>query len=47
MGASGFFLVPPYTSSEFWINLQTRYDLDLADRTVRRQIEQEISPRAA
>ena len=35
------------TSSEFWINLQTRYDLDLADRTVRRQIEQEISPRAA
>jgi antitoxin HigA-1 len=35
------------TSSEFWINLQTRYDLDLADRTVRRRIEQEISPRAA
>ena len=35
------------TSSEFWINLQTRYDLDLADRTVRPRIEQEISPRAA
>jgi antitoxin HigA-1 len=35
------------TSSEFWINLQTRYDLDVADRTVRRRIEQEISPRAA
>jgi addiction module HigA family antidote len=24
------------TSSEFWINLQTRYDLDVADRSVRR-----------
>jgi len=35
------------TSSEFWINLQTRYDLDVADRTVRRRIEREISPRAA
>jgi predicted nucleic acid-binding protein len=34
-------------SSEFWTNLQTRYDLDVADRTVRRRIEQEISPRAA
>ncbi len=32
---------------EFWINLQTRYDLDVADRTVRRQIEQEIKPYAA
>jgi addiction module HigA family antidote len=31
------------TSSEFWINLQTRYDLDVDDRTVRRRIEQEIS----
>ena len=35
------------TSSEFCINLQRRYDLNLADRTVRRRIEQEISPRAA
>jgi addiction module HigA family antidote len=35
------------TSSEFWINLQTRYDLDVADRTLRHRIEQEISPRAA
>jgi antitoxin HigA-1 len=35
------------TSSEFWINLQTRYELDIADRTVRRRIEQKISPRAA
>jgi len=35
------------TSLEFWINLQSRYDLDVADRTVRRRIEREISPRAA
>lgn len=34
-------------SPEFWINLQARYDLDVADRTVRRKIEQEVSPRAA
>ena len=32
---------------EFWINLQGRYDLDVADRTVRRRIEQEVTPRAA
>ena len=31
---------------EFWINLQTRYDLDVAERTVRVQIEQEAEPRA-
>ena len=35
------------TSPEFWINLQARYDLDVADRTVRRRIEQEVAPRAA
>ena len=35
------------TSSEFWLNLQARHDLDLADRTVRRKIEQEIAPRSA
>ena len=35
------------TSPEFWINLQARYDLDVADRTVRRQIEREVAPRAA
>ena len=35
------------TSPEFWINLQTRYDLDVANRTTRRRIEQEVSPRAA
>jgi addiction module HigA family antidote len=35
------------TSPEFWINLQARYDLDIADRTLRRRIEKEVSPRAA
>ena len=35
------------TTPEFWINLQTRYDLDLAQRTVRRRIEREIKPNAA
>ena len=32
---------------EFWINLQACYNLDVADRTVRRRIEQEGTPRAA
>jgi len=35
------------TSPEFWINLQARHDLDVADRTVRRKIEREVAPRAA
>ena len=35
------------TTPEFWINLQTRYDLDVAERTVRRKIEREVAPRAA
>lgn len=35
------------TTPEFWINLQTRYDLDIAERTVRRDIEREIQPHAA
>ena len=34
-------------SPEFWINLQARYDLDVADRTMRRKIEQEVAPRNA
>ena len=34
------------TTPESWINLQARYDLDVADRTVRRRIEQEVTPRA-
>ena len=35
------------TSAEFWINLQARYDLDAADRKLRRRIEREVTPRAA
>lgn len=33
------------TSSEFWINLQSRYDLEIANRTLRRRIEHEVEPR--
>ena len=29
-------------SPDFWINLQARHDLDVADRTVRRRIEREV-----
>ena len=35
------------TTPELWINLQARYDLDVADRTLRRRIEREVRPRAA
>ena len=35
------------TSPEFWINLQARYDLEVADRTLRRRIAREVAPRAA
>jgi addiction module HigA family antidote len=35
------------TSPEFWINLQARYDLDIAERTLRRTIDREVKPRAA
>jgi antitoxin HigA-1 len=35
------------TTPEFWINLQAQYDLDIADRTVRRRIERDVKPRAA
>src|SRR5205085_1866772 len=35
------------TSPEFWLNLQARHDLDVASRTVRRKIEQEVIPRSA
>ena len=31
---------------EFWINLQTRYDLDVAERTTRHQIEREVDATA-
>jgi addiction module HigA family antidote len=35
------------TTPEFWIHLQTRYDLDLAERTLRGKVEREVAPRAA
>ena len=35
------------TTAVFWINLQARHDLDVADRSLRRKIEREIEPRAA
>ncbi len=31
------------TSPEFWINLQTRHDLDVADRGLRMKIEAEVA----
>jgi len=34
-------------SPEFWLNLQVRHDLDVADRSVRRKVEQEVVPRDA
>jgi addiction module HigA family antidote len=34
-------------SPQFWMNLQARYDLDVADRSIRRKIEQEVTPRDA
>ncbi len=35
------------TTAEFWINLQTRYDLDVAELKVRPGIDREVAPRAA
>ena len=35
------------TTPEFWINLQTRYELDVAERTVRRKINREVVPHTA
>ena len=35
------------TSPEFWVNLQARYDLDVAERKLRRTIDREVKPRAA
>ena len=33
------------TTPEFWLNLQTRYELDVASRNLREKIEQEVEPR--
>ncbi len=35
------------TSPQYWINLQTAYDLDVADRDLRPQIELEVLQRSA
>ena len=35
------------TTPEFWLNLQTRYELDLANRDLRQKIEHEVEPRMA
>jgi len=35
------------TSPEFWINLQVRYDLDVAERALRRTIDSQVKPRVA
>ena len=34
------------TTPDFWINLQARYHLDVAERTMRRKIDREVAPRA-
>ena len=34
------------TSPEFWVNLQVRYDLDVAEHKLRRTIDREVKPRA-
>ena len=35
------------TTAEFWVNLQARYDLEVAKETAGRRVEAEVSPRAA
>ena len=35
------------TSPEFWVNLQVRYDVDIAERTLRRTIDSQVKPRVA
>ena len=35
------------TTPEFWVDLQARYDLDVARQTVRKRIDEEVAPRAA
>lgn len=35
------------TTPDFWINLQARYELEKADRKIRRRIEREVRPHAA
>ena len=35
------------TTAEFWVNLQSSHDLDVAERTSRKKIEREITPLSA
>ena len=35
------------TSPQYWLNLQTAYDLEIAERQVRPRIEREVLPRTA
>jgi addiction module HigA family antidote len=35
------------TTPEFWVDLQARYDLDIAKQAAQRRIEEEVAPRAA
>jgi antitoxin HigA-1 len=35
------------TSPQYWLNLQSAYDLEVADQEIRLQIEKEVLPRTA
>jgi antitoxin HigA-1 len=35
------------TSPQYWLNLQSAYDLEVAEREIRPQIEKEVLPRSA
>lgn len=35
------------TTPEFWVNLQSRYDLDVAKRSLRGTVERDVEPYAA
>ena len=35
------------TSPEFWLTLQARWELDVAERDLRKRIDEEVSPRTA
>ena len=35
------------TSPQYWLNLQSAYDLEVAERSIRPQIEKEVLPRSA
>ena len=35
------------TTPEFWINLQARYELDMAKHSLWQRVEREVAPRAA